>query len=106
MLTTVILFDFDRLKGEEGGITEFKDLDKIDERRRLDLRIIEMKDIIQSLQALYGGEVALVDIKVIDQLGNSLAINQEPLALIVSYWLTHREIEYVKEVDDRLVVII
>lgn len=100
--TSIIMYDFDRIKN---GKLEFKNLANPDERRQLDLRLMDMQDTIRSLEAAFGGEILLIKTYVRDECNNQVLIAQQPIALEVPYRLTSREIDYINEIDAGLIVV-
>lgn len=100
--TTMIMYDFDRIKNKQ---FEFVNLDNYEERRSLDLRIMDMQDTIRSFQSMFGGDIILMETYVLDQSGNRVLIRDQPIVLEVPYYLTAQEIKYVKSCDDGLIIV-
>lgn len=96
------MYDFDRIKN---GKLEFKNLANPIDRKLLELRLMDMQDTIKSLEAVFGGDIKLVQTYVRDECGNQVLISQQPIALEVPFRLNSKEIDYVNEIDTGLIVV-
>ena len=109
MQSTIVMYDFALLKqrDEDGNQkkSEFVDFSKHEERIKLKLRVLEISDAIRSLHMLFGGDVLTAMIQVTDQHKNKVLLDEEPLILLIPFWLSHREIEYIKDLNSFLIVI-
>jgi len=100
--TTVIMYDFDRIKG---GEFEFVNITTKIGKQKLDNRLKDMINTIAACKAVFGGQFLMLKTVIIDQQGNQLEIENEPLILEVPYYLTELDIKYIKEIDDGLVAV-
>jgi hypothetical protein len=100
--TTIIMYDFDRLKGVP---VEFNNIISTEGKRVLQARLQDMCETIQSLKSAFGGVILHVTVPVRDKLGNVKQLEHEPIALEVPYYLSSREIDYVKSIDKHLVCV-
>lgn len=99
---TIITYDNG---GSMGGALLFEDFSKKDCQEAIDAKQEDMERVISALQELFYGEISNIQLMIVDKLTNTEYIHG-PLALELDYYLSPKDLRYIKSLDDTLIIIV